>query len=390
MPRETLAAHFHEIALKGKNRRRFEAVLRDNLRKVLRPLGGDPEVRSVESRLLIELPDGVDVEEALDRVRNVFGIAHCFRVDRVPHDLDRVGQLVTAAVRERAPANFRILTRRNDKSFPKNSVEVDRYVGAIVHEATGVPVKLAGSEMVVYVLVLADGILVATDKRAGVGGLPVGTGGRVAVLLSGGIDSPVAAYRMMKRGLHTHLIHFHSHPLVDRKSIEKAQELAERLTRWQYQTRLYLVPLAEIQTAARLHAPERLRVILYRRFMFRIAQAIARRNRCRALVTGESVGQVASQTLVNLATVDAVVDLPVLRPLIGMDKQEIVDQAERINTFEVSVEPDQDCCKLFLPKHPAVAATDAECTEAEASLDVEGLVSDALHRTEVEMLRWPA
>ncbi|MHC4490921.1 MAG: tRNA sulfurtransferase, partial [Planctomycetota bacterium] len=214
------------------------------------------------------------------------------------------------------------------------------------------------------------------------GGLPVGTGGRVAVLMSGGIDSPVAAWRMINRGCRADLLHFHSHPLVDRTTQEKARDLAEILTQWQYRTRLHLVPLAQVQTEVRLHCPERLRVILYRRFMVRIGEWIARRRRCRALVTGESLGQVASQTLSNLATVDAVATLPVLRPLIGMDKQEIVRLAERLETYPISIQPDQDCCRLFVPAHPATKSTPAELEEAERALDVGALAKDAVERTE--------
>ncbi|MFQ5845065.1 MAG: tRNA sulfurtransferase, partial [Planctomycetota bacterium] len=225
--------------------------------------------------------------------------------------------------------------------------------------------------------------------RDGPGGLPVGTGGRVAVLMSGGIDSPVAAWRMMKRGCRADLIHFHSHPLVDRTTQDKARDLAELLTRWQYRTRLHLVPLARIQTEVRLRAPEALRVVLYRRFMMRIAAALARRRRCRALVTGESLGQVASQTLSNLVTVDAAASLAVLRPLVGSDKQEIVREAERIRTYPVSIRPDQDCCRLFVPAHPATRTTAAQLEEAEGGLDVDGLVRDARERAEHVDFRWP-
>lgn len=383
---ELIAVHFHEIALKGKNRALFESALRENLKAALSPLG-ETRVRSVEGRILIETAG--DPEEAVERTRQVFGVAHCFRVQRLPRDLDAVAEVVLADVQKRRPASFRVSTRRNDKRFPHTSVEVDRLIGAKVHEQTGIPVKLSGAELNAWVLILADEILVGTDKREGVGGLPVTTGGRVAALLSGGIDSPVAAWRMMKRGCHIDFVHFHSHPLVDRKSIEKAEELVQRLTRWQYRSRLHLVPLAEIQTQTRLHAPEPLRVILYRRFMVRIAERIARRHRCRALVTGESLGQVASQTLSNLSAVDAVATMPMLRPLIGMDKQEIIDQAHRIDTFSVSIEPDQDCCRLFLPPKPALHATDEECTEAEKALDVEGLVADAVKRRETVLLRYP-
>lgn len=389
MSQETIAVHFHEIALKGGNRRRFEQALRLNLQTVLAPLG-EVSIRSVESRILIDFAAPVDTAVAITRIKRVFGVAHCFPVARLGRDLDEVGDFILAAVRKSQPATFRIMTRRNDKKFPMTSVDVDRKIGAHVHEATGTPVKLSGAEMICYVLIMPEGILVGTDKQRGAGGLPMGTGGRVATLLSGGIDSPVAAWRMMKRGCHVDFIHFHSHPLVDRRSIEKAEELTERLTQWQYTARLHLAPLAEVQTAVKLDAPEHLRVILYRRFMMRIGQAIARRNRCRALVTGEALGQVASQTLVNIAAVDAAARLPVLRPLIGFDKQEIIDEAQALGTFEVSIEPDQDCCKLFLPKKPSVAATVWECEAAEEKLDVDALVTDGMKRTETQTFRWPA
>jgi thiamine biosynthesis protein ThiI len=383
---DPIAVHFHEIALKGKNRKVFEGQLRDNLHAALADLG-DAKVRSVEGRVYVEID--VEPEVAIERINLVFGVAHCFVARRMERDLEKVAAHVIEAMRRREPASFRIMTRRNDKKYPKNSVEIDREIGALVKQATGVPVKLSGAELVAHVILLNDEILVGTDKREGPGGLPVGTGGRVAALLSGGIDSPVAAWRMMKRGCHVDLVHFHSHPLVDRRSIEKAEELTEVLTRWQLRSRLHLVPLSEMQTAARLHAPEPLRVLLYRRFMVRIAEAIARRNKCRALVTGESLGQVASQTLSNLAAVDAVATLPVLRPLVGFDKQEIIDEAERLETFDISVQPDQDCCRLFLPKKPAIHASAAQCAEAEEALDVTGLVTDALSRTETETFRWP-
>src|SRR6185503_5919846 len=200
--------------------------------------------------------------------------------------------------------------------------------------------------------VLPDEAFIALDRRPGPGGLPVGGSGTVAALLSGGIDSPVAAWRMMKRGCRVLFVHFHSVPYLPATSQAKARALVERLTEWQYASRLHLVPFGEIQREVVLGVPPPLRVVVYRRLMLRIAEALARRTGALALVTGESLGQVASQTLHNLARVDEVADLPVLRPLIGMDKLEITAQAEAIGTFEVSIEPDADCCTLFVPKHP--------------------------------------
>jgi thiamine biosynthesis protein ThiI len=204
----------------------------------------------------------------------------------------------------------------------------------------------------------------------------------VAALLSGGIDSPVAAWRLIHRGCRADFVHFHSYPLVDRTTQEKARDLVAVLTPWQFASRLHLVPLAEIQKEIRLKAPEAMRVVLYRRFMVRIAERIARRRRCRALVTGESLGQVASQTLENIATVDAVATMPVLRPLIGADKREIIEMAERLGTFPISVRPDQDCCQLFVPGKPVTKSWPSQAVAAEADLDVEALVEDAAARTE--------
>ena len=210
----------------------------------------------------------------------------------------------------------------------------------------------------------------------------MGASGKVAVLMSGGIDSPVAAWRMMRRGCRAVLIHFHAFPLVEGRSRDKAKELAERLNDWQFDTRLRLVPFADVQRAIILEVPGPLRVVAYRRFMARIAEAIARNEGARALVTGESVGQVGSQTLRNIATVDQVVSMPVLRPLIGMDKQEIIDQARAIGTFETSVQPDEDCCTLFVPRSASTAVQPWEIAAQETNLDIDALVREAVSRTE--------
>jgi thiamine biosynthesis protein ThiI len=375
-----LTVHFHELALKGGNRPRFERALRDNVRTALKELG-PCKVRSHASRILVETE--VDLDAALGRVAKVCGVAHAMRVRRFPRELEQVGAAVAKHLGGSGAASFRITTKRADKDFPLTSTEVDRRIGAVVHEATGLPVRLKGADAEIFVSVQRDEILVGYGKVPGPGGLPVGTGGRVAVLLSGGIDSPVAAWRMMRRGCRCDLVHFHSYPLVDKTTQEKARDLAAVLNTWQLQTRLHLVPLAEIQARVRVQCPEALRVILYRRFMMRLAEAIARKRRCGALVTGESLGQVASQTLENLATVDAVATLPVLRPLIGTDKQEIVAESQQLETYDISVQPDQDCCQLFVPRHPATNSSDAEAAAAEEALDVDALVKDALARTEV-------
>lgn len=379
----TIAVHFHELALKRGNRGRFERALRDNVRTALSGLG-PCRVRSYMSRLLVETE--ADATEALRRLADVCGVAYVLRLARVSRDVEAIAGTVADELDRRPPGTFRLSTRRVDKSFPKLSMEVDREAGALVVQRTGRRVRLKGADHDFHVSILEDEALVGIGRREGPGGLPVGTGGRVAALLSGGIDSPVAAWRMINRGCRVDLVHFHSHPLVDRTTQEKAHDLAEILTRWQYKTRLHLVPLAPIQQEIRLECPEPMRVVLYRRFMVRIAERIARARGCGALVTGESLGQVASQTLENLATVDAVADLPVLRPLVGTDKQEIIEKAVRIGTYDVSVRPDQDCCQLFVPPKPATKTRAHDGDASERALDVEGLVAAAVAATESEDL----
>jgi thiamine biosynthesis protein ThiI len=270
------------------------------------------------------------------------------------------------------------------------SGDVDRRLGAAVQRATGARVDLTGFEVEVHVEVLRDRIHYSFERCPGAGGLAVGSSGRVMALLSGGIDSPVAAWRLMKRGCNVVAAHFHAFPLQDHTTIDKVSELARVLARYQFRTRLLLVPFATTQQTIVASCPAPLRVVLYRRFMVRIAEALAARNRAKALVTGESVGQVASQTIDNIAVIDDAATLPVLRPLIGMDKEEITRQARRIGTFDVSTLADQDCCQLFVPKSPATAATVEEVRAAEAALDVAGLVESAVRETERRTFDFPA
>jgi tRNA uracil 4-sulfurtransferase len=383
---DPIAVHFHEIALKGGNRAYYEHALRKNLLTALKG-AGDLKVTKITGSMMVE-GEG-DPAEVLRRVSNVFGVAFAMPVRKLPRDLEAVGEALLEEIRRSRPRSFRITTRRRDKRYPHTAVEINRFVGQYVQQRHEVAVDLHDAELQAMVVVLNEGILLGAGKHRAVGGLPMGTSGRVAALLSGGIDSPVAAWRMMKRGCHVEFIHFHSHPRVDRKSIEKAEELVETLTRWQYTSRLHLVPLGDIQAEVRLKTPAPLRVLLYRRFMLRISERIALRHKCRALVTGEAIAQVASQTLQNMAAVAAAAKMPVLRPLCGSDKDEIVEVARKIGTFETSILPDQDCCQLFLPPSPAIFSTDEECAEAEKSLDIQALVSDAISRIERVKFRWP-
>ena len=269
------------------------------------------------------------------------------------------------------------------------SPQIEREVGGRIKEARNWRVNLDRPALTIQVEALTSEAFYSFGKERGAGGLPVGASGRVACLLSGGIDSPVAAWRMMRRGCRVLFVHFHSYPILSRASQEKARELARLLTRYQFDSRLFLVPFGDIQQRVVLAVQPPLRVVIYRRLMLRIAERIARENRAQALVTGEVVGQVASQTLENLSTIGSVATLPVLRPLIGMDKEEIIAEAQRLGTYPISIIPDQDCCTLFTPRHPATKARRSEIEAAEAALPIDEMIEQAMTASAQESFRFP-
>jgi len=287
------------------------------------------------------------------------------------------------------PPSFRLSARRSDKRFPMTSPEIEREVGGRIKEARGWHVDLSNPALTIHVEALSHDAFYFFGKERGAGGLPVGASGKVACLLSGGIDSPVAAWRMMRRGCRVVFVHFHSYPILSRASQEKARELARLLARYQYHSRLMLVPFGEIQQRVVLAVAPPLRVVIYRRLMMRIAERLARLNRAQALITGEVVGQVASQTLENMANIDTVTSMPVLRPLVGMDKEEITAEAVRLGTYPVSIIPDQDCCTLFTPKHPATKAKRHDVERAEEGLPIDEIVQQAVSAAVVEHFSFP-
>jgi thiamine biosynthesis protein ThiI len=371
----------HELALKGKNRPWFMRKLTDNLRTATKGAGVE---RVWQGQLMVglTLEDEDCWPEVKSRLKDVFGVAKFYKAYDLPQDLDGLKVRLPELLEGRSFETFRITTNRADKRFPLNSEEVNRDLGAFVKDLTGAQVKLKGPDLSIYLDIQTKGFLVYFDEVKAHGGLPVGVSGKVAVMLSGGIDSPVAAWQMMKRGCQAMFVHFHSYPLVDRTSMEKAVDLVEHLTRHQYQSNLFLAPLGEIQKQIILSCPPSYRVVLYRRFMVRITEVLARRNRAKAIITGESCGQVASQTLENIAVVDQCAGMPILRPLIGHNKEEIVNMAQDIGTFSTSILPDQDCCTLFVPKHPETRASLDTVLRLEESLAVDELVRDAVNNTE--------
>ena len=379
---------YHEIALKKGNRQYFTELLKRNLLAAVKDLG-PKEVRSLSARLLLTFKKDIDAEIAIQRIRTVFGVANFSLVERTARDINALRTRILESLNGTQFESFRIETQRGDKTFPLTSPEINRQLGAAVKEKSGARVDLTNAEFTVTVEILPRDAFFGFNKIAGAGGLPVGASGRLIALISGGIDSPVAAYRMMQRGCRVIFVHFHSAPYQDNTSQEKVRQLITTLTRHQFLSRLYLVPFGEIQRQIVASVARPLRVILYRRMMLRIAEAIARKEKAKALVTGESLGQVASQTLDNMVVVQQATRLPILRPLVGMDKQEIIDQARRIGTFDISAIPDQDCCQLFVPKHPATKARFTDVEHDEARFDVNELVHYGTENATEEEFNFP-
>jgi len=384
----SIVVHYKELALKGRNRPWFVRMLVRNLRVALAGTGV-AAVRPVMGRLEIELGPGAQWPEIRDRIRAVFGIANFSYAGRAPQGFDELARAILDDLGDRQADSFRVRARRADKRFPHTSPQIEREVGGRIKQEKGWRVDLEKPALTVHVEMLSDHAFYFFGKEPGAGGLPTGTGGRLACLLSGGIDSPVAAYRMMRRGCSVLLIHFHSYPILSRASQEKVREIATLLTRHQQRSRLVLVPFGELQQQVVLAVPPELRVVIYRRLMLRIAERFARQWHARALVTGEVIGQVASQTLENLTTIAAAAEMQILRPLVGMDKDEIAAEADAIGTLPISNIPDQDCCTLFTPRHPATRSTREEVAAAEAALPVDAMVEAAVNGAVVERFKYP-
>jgi thiamine biosynthesis protein ThiI len=384
----SIVVHYQEIALKGKNRPWFLARLVRNLREGL----SDLDVRSVRAlmgRIEVVLGPEAPIAEVRERIRSTFGVANFSLAGRAPLDIEAIASAILADLGESACESFRVSVKRADKRFPLTSPQAEREIGGRIKEARGWKVDLSNPALTVHVELLTHDAFYFFGKERGPGGLPNGTAGRVACLLSGGIDSPVAAYRMMKRGCKLTFVHFHSYPILSRASQEKARELVRLLTRWQYRSRLYLVAFGDIQQQVVLTVPGPMRVVIYRRLMLRIAERIARVREAQALITGDVVGQVASQTLENHAVIGDVATLPIFRPLIGMDKDEIMAEAARLGTYPISIIPDQDCCTLFTPRNPLTRAKLSEIEAAEAALPIEDIVERAVHQAVSEDFQFP-
>ncbi|HEX8749610.1 MAG TPA: tRNA uracil 4-sulfurtransferase ThiI [Nitrospira sp.] len=385
--------HYHELALKGRNRDFFEQRLIHNIRTALKDLGVT-RIETLRGRIRAVLREEILEQTVTERLSQVFGVANFSLANAVPlnlskPNLDELARGIGVAVDQRSFESFRVSAKRADKRLALTSMDVEKAVGKYLCDLTGKKVKLTDPDLTVYIELLAKDAYYSLDKIPGPGGMPVGVSGKVACLISGGIDSPVAAYRMMKRGCNAVFVHFSGRPLVSRASEEKVHELVHRLTAYQYHSRLYIVPFGEIQREIVAQAPAPYRIVLYRRLMVRIAGEIAQREQCWGLVTGDSLGQVASQTPENLSVIEEAAEFPILRPLIGMDKLEITDQAQRIGTFTTSIEPDQDCCSVCTPPHPSTKTRIDDIRRVERGFDIGVLVKQGLDKAEPSEFTFP-
>jgi thiamine biosynthesis protein ThiI len=382
---DVIMIRYGELALKGRNRDDFEEALMRNVKQILRPFP-KVKVRRNYGRMYVQL-NGEDDQAVMERLQRVFGISSLSPTIQTEGSEEAIKQKALELMRSLTPepTTFRVETRRADKRFPLTSMEVSRMIGThILRNIPNIKVDLHTPQVVVNIEIRAEGTFLSCETVPGPGGLPVGVSGKVLLLLSGGIDSPVAGWMMLKRGVTLEAVHFHSYPFTSERSLEKVRDLAHKLTRWGGTIRLHVVPFTEIQTAIRDKCPEEYLITIMRRFMMRISEQIAHNTGALALSTGESLGQVASQTLESMNTINDVVGIPILRPLIGMDKTEITEIARRIDTYELSILPYEDCCTIFMPKSPVTRPKPAIAARYEEELDVEALVNDAVNRTELE------
>lgn len=379
-----------ELALKGLNRSTFESVLVKNIKRRMQGLGAFVISRS-QSTITIEPTEaGFDTDEAVERLKKVFGIAGFQRAAAVEKDMAEILSVAKEYLADTLSeiSTFKVEAKRSDKSFPLTSPEISREVGgALLSAFPHLKVDVHNPDRVVTVEVREKKAYIRCNQIKGAGGMPVGTGGKAALLISGGIDSPVAGHMMAKRGIVLDAVHFASPPFTSPQAEMKVHDLLRQVAKYSGDIGLYTVPFTEIQTQIRDNCPEELFTLIMRRFMMRIAERIARREDCAALVTGESVGQVASQTILALGCTDAVVGMPVFRPLIGMDKDEIISRARQIDTFDISIRPYEDCCTVFTPKHPKTRPQISFLEHAEAALDVDALVERAVEGTRFELIK---
>lgn len=389
--KEIVLVKYGEMVLKGLNKRSFEDMLTKNIKRRLKNLGRFQITSAQSTTYITPLDDDIDLSEVIDRVGKIFGIAALCRAcvcekdfgDITAKSIDYLDDILSGA------KTFKVNAKRADKAFPMKSPEICSELGGILLEKfPNLTVDVKNPEVTVTVEIRDTNAYIHAENIKGAGGLPVGSSGKAMLLLSGGIDSPVAAYMMAKRGVRITAIHYVSPPYTSERAQLKVEQLCEKLTDYCGGIAFYCVPFTEIQEAIKDNCPEEYFTVIMRRLMMEIAQRIAEKDNCLALITGESVGQVASQTMSAIACTDAVCRIPVFRPLVGMDKTEIIEIARKIDTFETSVLPYEDCCTVFTPRHPKVRPSLSDVEKAQGKFDFEPLIVKAVESTEMKTFNY--
>ena len=374
--------HYSEIALKGGNRSFFERKLVENIKKSINS-EFVLDIKKISGRILIILNDGVIKSEIEESLKRVFGISNFLFCIKTKSTIEDISRELTLILEKEKFKTFRITAKRSEKNTPNTSQQINEQVGAnIFNHFKDISVNLENPDINCFVEIVEGSAYISIKKIQGLNGLPVGTGGKVVLMLSGGIDSPVAGFMAMSRGLNIILVHFHTYPETSQNSIEKVKEISKILSKYQPRTKLYLVPFAKIQKQIFLSINPKLRVIFYRRLMFKIAQEIAKKEKALGIVTGESIGQVASQTLENINATQNGIAMPIIRPLICYHKDDIIEKARQIKTFDISILPHDDCCSRFLPKHPEIRAKIEDVLAEEKKLNIDLMIKEALNEIE--------
>ena len=390
MKADIILLKYGEISLKGLNRPMFERQLISNVAKALAPLGKF-SVRKLQSTIYVEpLEDSADTELAVERLSKVFGIVNICPAVKCEKTIESIEKTTLECLSQMdiKGKTFKVEAKREDKQFPMNSPQICRHMGGVILKNTdGLSVDVHNPDILVQIEIRKEAYIF-THKVSGAGGMPIGTAGRATLLLSGGIDSPVAGWMIAKRGVRLEAVHFHSHPYTSDRAKEKVIDLARIMSAYTGEIRLHVVPFTEIQLDIIEKCPKNYLTIIMRRLMMRIAEKISVQNGSSALITGESIGQVASQTMESLVVTDNAVNMPVFRPCIGMDKEEIVTISKKIDTYETSILPFEDCCTIFVPKHPKTKPSVAEIEEAEKLLtDPEGMMAKAIADEELVIIK---